>query len=360
MRGLRTILLGCALVALTAVLAACGSDSGDGDSTAAATTSSTATAAEAPAKGKLTVYSGRDEELVGPLLDRFTEETGIELKVRYGDSAEMAATIREEGDRSPADVYFGQDAGALGALEKEKLLTPLPDDLLDQVDDRFRSGAGMWVGTSGRVRVIAYDKRELRPSQLPASVLELTDEQWKGKVGWAPANASFQAFVTALRKVEGEEAAEQWLTDMRANDAQSYDRNGLIRDAIADGEIQLGLINHYYVAQKLAEERDPDRYPVGLHFPQRGDVGSLINVAGAGVLASSEDKVAAEQLVAFLLSREAQEYFRSETAEYPLAAGVEPLAALPALDEIQQPNVDLADIDDLEGTLRLLASSGVL
>lgn len=350
MRGLRTLLLGCLLAALTVVATACGDDSsGDG-----ATTGTTA------GGGELTVYSGRDEELVGPLLERFTDETGIELNVRYGDSAEMAATIREEGDRSPADVYFGQDAGALGALEQEELLAPLPDATLGAVDARFRSATGHWVGTSGRVRVIAYDKRELRPADLPDSVLGLTDERWKGKVGWAPTNASFQAFVTALREVEGEEAAAQWLGDMQSNDAQAYERNGLIRDAIASGEIQLGLINHYYVLQQLAEERDPDAYPVGLHFPKRGDVGALINVAGAGVLASSGEQERARRLVDFLLSRAAQEHFRSETAEYPLAAGVEPLDTLPALEQIQQPRLDLSDIDDLDGTLRLLAGSGVL
>lgn len=355
MRGLRTLLLGCLLAALTIVVAACGDDSGNGSATTGTTPASTTADA-----GELTVYSGRDEELVGPLLDRFSEQTGVKLNVRYGDSAEMAATIREEGDGSPADVYFGQDAGALGALEKAELLAPLPEPTLGKVDARFRSATGHWVGTSGRVRVIAYDKRELRPADLPDSVLDLTDERWKGKVGWAPTNASFQAFVSALRAVEGEEAAEQWLGDMQSNDTQAYERNGLIRDAIASGEVQLGLINHYYVLQQLAEESDPDSYPVGLHFPKRGDVGALINVAGAGVLASSGEQERAQQLVDFLLSREAQEFFRGETAEYPLAAGVEPLDTLPALDQIQQPRVDLSDIDDLDGTLRLLASSGVL
>lgn len=353
MRTLRPALLLGALLALVVALAACGDDAGDAPATTAgATAQQTAT--------ELTIYSGRDEELIAPLLDRWADASGVKLNVRYGDSAELAATIREEGDRSPADVYFGQDAGALGALAKAGLLAELPQATLDQVDAPYRSAAGEWVGTSGRVRTIAYDTRELKPAQLPASVLELTDERWKGKVAWAPTNASFQAFVTALRKVEGEDVAKRWLEEMRANDAQVYEKNGLIRDAIAAGEVQLGLINHYYVMQQLAKEQDPDAYPVGLHFPPDGDVGSLINVAGVGVLASSERQDAARELVDFLLSAEAQEHFRVETAEYPLAAGVEPLAELPALDAIEQPQLDLADIDDLEGTLKLLEETGVL
>jgi iron(III) transport system substrate-binding protein len=341
MRNPRHLLLAVALLVLTAAVAACGG-SGSSD------------------EKKLTVYSGRNEALVGPLLDRFSEETGIELEVRYAETAELAATLREEGDRSPADVFFGQDAGALGAIQKAGLFTDLPARMLDQVDARFRSAAGHWVGTSGRVRVIAYDKRELREAQLPDSVLDLTDPRWKGKIGWAPTNGSFQAFVTALRKVHGEAAAERWLKGIEANEPQVYDNNILVRDAIAAGEVQVGLINHYYVMEALREEANPEDYPVGLHFATGGDVGALINVAGAGILKSSEHQAEARRLVDFLLAREAQTFFREETAEYPIAAGVTPLEALPPLDSIEQPDVDLTDIDDLQGTLELLERTGIL
>ncbi len=341
MRHLRSLLLACALLALAAALAACGgSDSSD--------------------ESSLTIYSGRNEALIGPLLERFSSESGIELDVRYGETAELAATLREEGDRSPADVFFAQDGGALGAIAKAGLFARLPQATLDEVDPRYRSPSGSWVGTSGRVRVIAYDKRELSEHELPASVLDLTDERWKGKVGWAPTNGSFQAFVTAMRAVEGEEATERWLTAMRDNGTQVYDNNLLVRDAIAAGEVQVGLINHYYVMEALREEARPEDYPVALHFAENGDVGALINVAGVGILASSEHKAQARELADFLLSSEAQEYFREETAEYPIAAGVAPLAELPALDSIAQPDVDLSDIDDLQGTLELLEKSGVL
>ncbi|MCK9250543.1 MAG: iron ABC transporter substrate-binding protein [Solirubrobacteraceae bacterium] len=349
MRSLRSSLVVCSLLVSSLGLAACGSDDEDSSTTPSASGGDV----------ELTVYSGRDEELVAPLLDRFEQREGIKLKVRYGDSAELAATIREEGDRSPADVYFGQDAGALGALAKGGALAELPAETLDRVGPGRRSTDGRWVGTSGRVRVMAYDKRELKPSDLPDSVFGLTDPKWKGKVAWAPTNASFQAFVTAMRKIHGEDRTAEWLEAMKDNDTEAYDKNGLIRDAVAAGEVQIGLINHYYVSQKRAEEKDPEAYPVALHFP-RGDVGSLINVAGGGVLASSDHQDEARRLIDFLLEREAQEYFRSETAEYPLAAGVEPLDSLPKLADVPQPDLDLSDIDDLEGTLKLLERTGVL
>lgn len=335
MRNLRPLLLALVLPVLATVAVACGGDSSE---------------------ETLTVYSGRNEALVGPLLERFSEESGIELEVRYGDTAELAATLREEGDRSPADVFFAQDGGALGAIEKEGLFAALPPATLDEVDARFRSTGGRWVGASGRVRVIAYDGRELSAGDMPDSVFDLVRPEWKGKVGWAPTNGSFQAFVTAMRKVHGDAATERWLRGMLDNDVQAYDNNILVRDAIAAGEVQAGLINHYYVMEALAE--DPD-YPVELHFPE-GDVGALINVAGVGILASSEHRAQAQELVDFLLSAEAQEYFREETGEYPIAAGVEPLAVLPPLASIAQPDVDLADIDDLQGTLELLERSGAL
>ena len=304
----------------------------------------------------LTVYSGRDEGLVGPLLDRFSDETGVELEVRYGDSAELAATILEEGDAAPADVFFSQDAGSLGALEREGLLSELDTEVLARVDRPFRSRDGRWVGVSGRARVIAYDSRELSEADLPDSVLDLTDPEWEGRVGWAPTNGSFQAFVTALRLTEGDDEARRWLEDMVANGAVAFDSNIPIRDAIAAGEIDLGLINHYYVAEAKAE--DPD-YPVDVHSPE-GDIGAMINVAGAGILASSDHPQEAAELVDFLLGAEAQQYFASETKEYPLIEGVEVDPGIVPLARIEHPNVDLSNLDDLQGTLTVIEESGAL
>ena len=321
-----------------ALLPGCGSDSG-GDAK------------------ELTIYSGREQDLVKPLLDRYEEENGVELQVRYGESPELAATLVEEGEATPADVFFSQDAGALGLLEQEGRLEQLDDSILTKVDPRFRSRKGRWVGVSGRARIVAYNREEVKEAELPRSVLGLAAARWEGKVGWAPTNASFQSFVTALRKAEGEKAAEDWLRAMDENDTQVYESNDAIRDAVAKGEIEVGLINHYYVAQARAEE-GPD-YPVEIYEPPGGDAGALVNAAGAGVLAGAEGD-AAREFVEFLLSREAQAYFSDETKEYPLAAGVKPAEGLAPLDSIRQPDVDLSDLADLKATVELLEKSGVL
>ena len=320
--------------------------------------SAVASATAATVGGRLVVYSGRSEELVGPILAEFETQTGVDLDVRYGDTAELAATILEEGDASPADLFFGQDAGALGALAAEGRLAELPAELLDRVDSRFRSPAGVWVGLTGRARVAAYDTRELTAADLPGSILDLTDPRWKGRIGWVPTNGSFQAFVTGLRQVVGEGDAREWLEGMKANEPRVYEGNGAALEAVRAGEIDVALINHYYLFQAQAEAGQD--YPVANHFFRGGDPGVLVNVAGVGVLTSAGNPDAARALVDFLLAGRAQTYFATETFEYPLAAGVEPDPELPPLDEIESPDLDLSNLADLEGTLRLLQEVGII
>lgn len=334
------------LILAAVAIAACGDEESGG------------TTPEAAANDALVVYSGRNQDLVGPLLERYQKETGRKLEIRYSDSADLAATLLEEGDNSPADLFFSQDAGALGALQKEGRLAALPGPLLDEVDPRFRSEEGRWVGLTARARVVAYDKRQLEAGDLPKSVLDLTDKKWKGKIGWAPTNPSFESFVTALRKLRGDDVAREWLEGMVANDTRAYPNNIAVRDAIANGEVQAGLINHYYVAEAIAEEGSD--YPVGLFFPPGGDPGSLVNVSGAAILENSERKEAAQQLIKYLLGRTAQTFFADETKEYPLAAGVRPDPALEPLSRIEQPDIDLADLDDLQGSVELIQDAGAL
>jgi iron(III) transport system substrate-binding protein len=311
---------------------------------------------EASGTGPITVYSGREEELVAPLFERFTDETGIPVEVRYGDSAELAATIAEEGGNSPADVFFAQDPGSLGSVEGQ--LAELPTDVLGRVPERFRDGDGKWVGTSGRVRVIAYNTDELSEDEVPDSVFDLTDPRWKGKVGIAPTNASFQAFVTAMRETEGDERTRQWLEDLKANDAQVYERNTPIVEAVASGEIDLGLVNHYYLA--LVKEEQPDA-PVANKYLPGADPGALVSTAGVAVLDASDDREASERFVEYLLSEDGQRFYaeEAEEAEYPLVDGVEPKEGLPALDSLQGPGVQLDSFGEkLESTLELLNETG--
>ncbi len=351
-----------AIPALAAMIAMAGcsapvdtASSATADPTGSSTTEpSAATPAE---QGPLTVYSGRSEELVGPLLDQFTDATGVEIEARYGDTAEMANLILTEGENSPADVFFAQDAGALGAVAERGLLAALPAETLDHVDQRFASPSGEWVGVSGRARVVAYNTETLSESDLPDSIYGFTEPEWEGRIGWAPTNGSFQSFVTALRVIEGEDRAREWLEGIQANDPNVYEGNNPALDAVIAGEVDVAFINHYYLMQRLAEEPDA---AAANYFLTDGDPGALVNVAGAGILDSSENQEAARQFVEYLLSPEAQEYFASETKEYPLLEGVEPDPELPALDEIGTPEIDLSDLSDLEGTLELLQEVGIL
>lgn len=306
----------------------------------------------------LTIYSGREEELVQPLLDMFEEKTGITVDVRYGESAELAATIAEEGGNSPADVFFSQDPGSLGAVDAE--LSRLPRETLDRVAERFRDSGGKWVGTSGRTRVLAYNTEALTENDVPDSVFDLTDPVWKGKIGIAPTNASFQAFVTAMRLSAGEEKTKQWLVDLKKNEPKTYEKNTPIVEALATGEIDLGLVNHYYLY--LVKKEQPDA-PIANHFLAKGDPGALVSVAGAGVLASAANKEGAQQFIDFLLSDEGQRYYTesAEEAEYPLVDGIEARQGLPPLNTLEGPNVDLSTFGaELSSTLELLRETGYL
>jgi iron(III) transport system substrate-binding protein len=313
--------------------------------------------AESPGATQLVVYSGRNENLVGPLLEQFQAETDINIEVRYGDTAEMAATILEEGQNSPADVYFGQDAGALGALQAAGRFQPLPQDILDQVDPRFRSEEGEWVGVSGRARVFVYNTNTVAEDELPASIWDLTSPEWQGRVGWAPTNGSFQAFVTGLRVLEGEDRAREWLEAMIANDVQVYTGNTQIVEAVGRGEIDLGLTNHYYLFRFLAENPN---FPVVNYYPTSGGAESMINVAGVGVLNTARNTEAALTFVRYLLSDTAEQYFADQTNEYPLAGDVTTNPLLTPLSEINTPEINLSNLADLEGTLQLLQDVGAL
>jgi iron(III) transport system substrate-binding protein len=311
-----------------------------------------------PGEGALVVYSGRSEELVGPLFEQFEEESGIEVQVRYGDTAELAATVLEEGENSPADLFFAQDPGALGALTDEGRFRPLAQDVLDRVPERFRSPEGVWVGTSGRTRVVAYNTEELSEGDLPDSIFGFTDPRWEGRIGWAPTNGSFQAFVTALRVLEGEERARAWLEGIQANDPFVYPDNASALEGVASGEVKVAFVNHYYLYQALEEQGED--FPARNHYLKNGDPGALVLAAGAGILDTAQNPEAAQSFLEFALSEEAQRYFADETYEYPLVDGVEPAKDIVPLSEIESPNVDLSNLDDLQGTLELLQETGVL
>ena len=306
----------------------------------------------------LTVYSGRNKNLVEPLLDRFEDETGIDVKVRYGESAELAALITTEGDKSPADVFFAQDAGAVGAVAGEGLLSKLPDDITGRVESRFVGAAGDWVGVTGRARVVVYNTKSVAADDVPATVSDLTDTRWKDRVGWSPPNGSFQAFVSAMRLQSGDAATESWLQAMIANGARSYRNNLEIVNATASGELDAGLVNSYYLPQVIAEKGPVD---AANQFLQAGDPGALVNVSAAGVMKTTQQAPAAQRLIDYLLSDAGQRYFVDETFEYPLVAGIAEPAGNPPLTDVQGTNIDLAQLGGkLPSTVQMLERAGLL
>lgn len=333
-----------AVVALALVGSACGSE------TNSATESEESSA-------PVVVYSGRSEGLVGELFAAFTAETGIEVDVRYGDSGEMAALILTEGSSSPADLFFSQDAGALGAVEEASLFATLPSETLSLVEPRFESTTGAWVGTSGRARVVVYN-----PSLVdtpPAGIDDLLDPKWSGKIGYAPTNASWQSFVTALRVTRGEDAARTWLKGFAANKPVAYEKNAVVRDAVNSGDVALGLVNHYYLFEKIAAE-GASAVVAKNHYFTNGDIGGLVNVAGVGMLQSSKNQKSTLALIDYLLSTAGQEYFAQKSYEYPLVAGIAQYAELPALADLNSPNIDLSDLKSIALTQEMLEEVGLL
>ena len=325
-----------AVMALGAgALAGCGGDDGD----------------------RLVVYSGRTSNLVNPLLEQFSEDTGTPIDVRYDDSANLALLIDEEGDRTPADVFISQSPGAVGFLDEGGHLAELPEDLVAMVPDGDAAADRGWVGLSGRVRTLVYNTELVDPADLPESVLDLTAPEFAGQVALAPTNGSFQDFVTVLRTELGDEEAATWLEDMAAGDAPTFTNNTAIVEAVGRGEVPMGLVNHYYAF--VARDEDPD-LPVENHFFSEGDYGSTLLVTAASVLAQSDQDEDAEALVEYLLAADAQEYFAAETFEYPLASGASPEPELPPLDEVAPTRVDLGELGGgLAATTEMIDASGL-
>lgn len=312
--------------------------------------------------GELVIYSGRSESLVDPIIQEFARLTGIDVQVRYGGTAEMAATLLEEGENSPADIFYAQDPGGLGAVQEAGMLTEVPQEILDRVPPRFRSETREWVGISGRARVVVYNTEAITDpeSQLPDDLWGFTEPEWQGRIGWAPTNGSFQAMVTAMRSVWGEEQTREWLQGIHANEPIVYEANTPTVAATAAGEVDVGFVNHYYLYRFIAEEGEA--FTARNYFLPGGGPGSLIMVSGAGILETTENRENAERFLEFLLSVPGQQYFASQTYEYPVVEGVQPSLLLPPLEELDQQAVDieLSAMSDLEGTVQMLSDLGIL
>jgi iron(III) transport system substrate-binding protein len=306
--------------------------------------------------GTLVIYSGRSKALVEPLVALFTQSTGIKVDVKYGGTSQLAIAIMEEGEQSPAALFWAQDAGALGALGNTGMLNPIPSDIMGMLDRSFANASGTWIATSGRGRVLAYSSTRATQADLPKSVFDLVDPKFKGRVAWAPSNGSFQAFVSAMTEMHGVDRTREWLVAMKQNGAVAYTNNNAILQGIAAGEADYGITNHYYLLRSKAE--DPN-FPVEQTYFDAGDVGNMLNVAGIGLLKSSKNTSAAAQFLTFVLSQESQVYIATEVFEYPVvnmdlgSGSIDPARK-------QAPNLDLEKIADLEATITLLREAGLL
>jgi iron(III) transport system substrate-binding protein len=253
-------------------------------------------------------------------------------------------------------VFLSQSPGATGFLAGKGLLGQLDQRLLDKVDARFRNRAGRWVGVSARQRVLVYNARLVRERELPDSVLDLTDARFAGKVAVAPANGSFQDFVTAMRQLEGEEATAAWLKAMAANEPRTYANNNAIVEAVSRGEVEMGLVNHYY---NYRFQQESPGTPSRNHSFAGDDVGALVIPSTASVLAGTDKPEEATRFLNFLLSAEAQRYFSDQTFEYPLVSGVPAASGLPPLASLRSPDYDVDALGGgLERTVELIRSSG--
>ena len=304
----------------------------------------------------LTIYSGRSEKLIGPIIEQFSEVSGIKTEVKYGSTPEVAATLLEEGTKSPADIFIAQDPGGLGAVDA--LLTPLPGDITNPVAARFKSADGKWVGLSGRARVVVYNTDKLSENDLPDDIWDFTDPKWKGRLGWAPTNASFQTMVTAMIDLWGEEKTAEWLAGIQANNPKTYPNNSSIVLAAESGEIDAGFVNHYYLYRLLAEKGEG--IPVRNYHPRAGGPGAIIMVAGAGITETSDNKETAEKFIKFMLSPVAQQYFTGKTYEYPVIEGVVTNRLLVPLADINAPDLDTKELADPEATVRLLREQNII
>ena len=280
----------------------------------------------------------------------------MRVEVKYASSPQLASTLLEEGDDTPADVFFAQEPASLGAVAG--LLGTLPESILRQAPEWARSSEGRWVGISGRARVVVYNTDAVAEAELPDDLWGFVAPEWRGRVGWAPTSSSSQAMVTGMRVLWGEERTREWLQALQANDVRVYANNTTAVSATAAGEVDAALVNHYYLHQLQAQQQD--EVPAANYHQRTEGPGALVMVAGAGVLATADNREAALDFLAYLLSVEGQDYFAQEVYEYPLAVGVAVSEALVPLSSIRRPGVSMEALADLEATQRLMRETGIL
>ncbi len=346
----RRLTVTASLVALVGLLAACGSSS----------SSSPASGDAKPVT--ITIYNGQHQQTTEALVAAFERQTGIHVKERDGDEDALAEEIEQEGSSSPADVIFTENSPALMSLQEKGLLAPVPANVLSQVPSQYSSPQGDWVGVSARVSVLVYNTSRLSASQLPTSVMDLANPEWKGKLALAPTETDFQPIVTSIALKYGQQAAEQWLKAVASNASSHLDPdNETITSDVNNGQAAIGLINHYYWFRLAKQLGGTSHMHSQIAFFAPRDAGYVIDVSGAGVLASSHHQAAADEFLSFLVSAAGQQTMvNSDSFEYPLRPGVPAPAGLRPFDQLQPAPVSIADLGDGSEALRLIQQAQLL
>jgi iron(III) transport system substrate-binding protein len=307
---------------------------------------------------ELLIYNAQHESLTKEWVDAFTKETGIKVTYRQGGDTELGNQLVAEGGASPADVFLTENSPAMAAVEKAGLFADLDSATLDQVPAQYRPATGKWTGVAARSTVFVYNTSRLQPDQLPKSMLDLQQPQWKGRWGGAPAKADFQAIVSALLQLEGEQVTAQWLAGMKTN-AVIYNDNIATMKAVNAGEVDGGIIYHYYWFRDQAKTKEGSGN-TALHYFKNEDPGAFISLSGGGVLASSNKKDEAQQFIKFVTGKTGQEVLEKGTSfEYPVASNVPANPALPPLDSLQAPTVDPSTLNAQQVT-DLMTKAGLL
>jgi iron(III) transport system substrate-binding protein len=305
------------------------------------------------------VYSGQHEQTVQALVKDFEARTGAEVALRSGGEGELANQLLQEGNASPADVFYAENPPAISAVDAKKLLAPVDPATLGAVTQSVSSASGHWVGVTARSVALVFNTGKVTETALPASIMDLASPAWKGKLALAPSETDFQPVVTAVAKLKGVEAAASWLKGLRAN-AKIYADDEALVAAVDRGEETAGLLDHYYWF-RLKDEAPGGKVHSELHYFQPGDAGALITISGAGVLASTKHPGLAQAFVAYLVSEPAQRIIAaSKSWEYPLRPGVTAAAGLHQFASLTPAPLTNAELGDGSQALDLLKRVGLL
>jgi iron(III) transport system substrate-binding protein len=306
----------------------------------------------------LLIYNAQHESLTKEWIDAFTKETGIKVTYRQGGDTELGNQLIAEGSSSPADVFLTENSPAMAAVEKAGLFTDLDQATVAQVPEQYRPSTNKWTGVAARTTVFAYNKSKLTEDQLPRSIMDLEQPQWKGRWGAPPVKPDFQAIVAAMLELTGEQATSAWLAGMKTN-AEIFSDNIATLRAVNDGQVDGGVIYHYYWFRDQAKTKEISNN-TALHYFRNEDPGAFVSISGGGILDSSEKKDDAQRFLTFVTSRAGQEVLEKGTSfEYPVASGVPANPALVPLADLQAPAVNPSNLDSQKVT-DLMTKAGLL